>query len=119
MADGERVQLYQYFGGKAQMWDVIDRGGGFVSFKNVNSGKCLDNRFDAFNGGRVGQWSCDANNPAQQFTVSVNSDGTYRIDSRQSGLCVEVTGGSSGNGATVQQWNYVGVPNQKWTITKL
>jgi hypothetical protein len=46
-------------------------------------------------------------------------DGTYRIIARHSGKALDVTGGSTADGANVEQWTYNGGANQQWTLTNL
>lgn len=41
----------------------------------------------------------------------------YKIVSRHSGLCLDVSGGSSANGANVQQWTDNGTNAQKWMVS--
>ncbi|MBR3644899.1 MAG: RICIN domain-containing protein, partial [Lachnospiraceae bacterium] len=40
----------------------------------------------------------------------------YRIVNRHSGLCLDVSGGSSANGANVQQWTANGIAAQTWEV---
>ena len=47
------------------------------------------------------------------------ANGTYRIVNRKSGKALDVSGGSTANGANVQQWTYNGGTNQRWQITHL
>jgi autotransporter-associated beta strand protein len=44
-------------------------------------------------------------------------DGKYVIAARHSGKVMEVAGAQTGNGANVQQWDYLGGNNQKWDIS--
>ena len=48
----------------------------------------------------------------QQWTV--NSNGT--ITGVQSGLCLDVTGASTAEGALVDLWTCNGQTNQQWTL---
>ncbi|MBE5958675.1 MAG: hypothetical protein E7254_07430 [Lachnospiraceae bacterium] len=41
----------------------------------------------------------------------------YKIVSRHSGLCLDVSGGSSASGANVQQWTDNGTNAQKWMVS--
>jgi hypothetical protein len=44
----------------------------------------------------------------------LNSNGT--ITGVQSGLCLDVTGASTANGALVELWTCNGQSNQQWTL---
>lgn len=46
-------------------------------------------------------------------------NGTYRVISRHSGKALDVSGGSTADGANVLQWTYRGSNNQRWTFTHL
>ncbi len=49
----------------------------------------------------------------------VGFDGFYRIISRYSGKALDVEAVSTGNGANVHQWDYVGGNNQQWEIEQV
>ena len=53
-------------------------------------------------------WSCDGG-ANQQWTL--NSNG--RITGNQSGLCLDVTGNSTADGAVAELWTCNGQPNQQ------
>lgn len=46
-------------------------------------------------------------------------DGTYRVLNRKSNKSLDVSNGSTANGAPLIQWDYQGGSNQKWTFTHL
>lgn len=43
--------------------------------------------------------------------------GRYRIVARHSGKALDVNGGSTADGANVQQWTYSAAPHQQWDVT--
>lgn len=45
-------------------------------------------------------------------------EGTYRVTNVESGMVLDVAGGSSADGANVQQWGYWASPNQHWAVTR-
>ena len=45
------------------------------------------------------------------------SNGTYKIINRNTGYCLDASGGATANGTTVIQWPYSAAANQKWTLT--
>jgi hypothetical protein len=57
-------------------------------------------------------WSCNGQ-PNQQWNV--NGNGT--ITGVHSGLCLDVSGASTANGALVQLWTCHGGSNQQWSVS--
>ena len=57
-------------------------------------------------------WDCNGG-ANQQWTV--NTNGT--ITGVQSGLCLDVTGGSTTDGAKIELWSCSGQSNQQWTLS--
>jgi hypothetical protein len=87
-ADGTTIQLYDCNQTPAQTFTVQDAGDGYVSFVNINSGKCLDVSGDnPADGTRVQLWDCNGTN-AQRWNPTV-------IGGASSG-----GSGSGGSGAT-------------------
>ena len=62
-------------------------------------------------GTKVEIWPCNGG-ANQQW--SINSNGT--ITGVQSGLCLDVTGASTANGALVELWTCNGQSNQQWSL---
>lgn len=56
-------------------------------------------------------WSCNGQTNQQWLR---NSGGS--VIGVQSGLCLDVTGGSTADGALVQLWTCNGGSNQRWTL---
>jgi hypothetical protein len=40
----------------------------------------------------------------------------YEIVNRQTGRALDVTGSSTANGTLIQQYDYLGFPNQQWQL---
>ncbi|MGW0118704.1 RICIN domain-containing protein [Streptomyces sp. NPDC003327] len=55
--------------------------------------------------------------PAQKWNVTRNDDGSYRLKNAGSGLCADVAGSSTADGAPVVQYTCGSTENQKWTVT--
>ena len=72
-------------------------------------GKCLIVPVNATAGARVNLWDCQGG-ANQQW--SINSNGT--VTSRQSGLCLDVSGNATANGTAVVLWTCTGAANQRW-----
>jgi len=47
----------------------------------------------------------------------IDSGATYRLRSVQSGMCLDVAGGSTAADANIQQWDCNGLSPQAWTVT--
>ncbi|NUO58038.1 MAG: alpha-galactosidase [Hamadaea sp.] len=73
-------------------------------------GKCLDAPLNATAGAKAQIWDCNGQTNQQW---NVNANGT--ISGVQSGLCLDVNGGNTGNGTTVILWTCHGGTNQIWT----
>jgi hypothetical protein len=54
------------------------------------------------NGARVQQWDCNAT--ANQLFRILPRYGTYQLQNVNSGKCLAVIGGATGNGVQIQQW---------------
>jgi endo-1,4-beta-xylanase len=72
-------------------------------------GKCLDAPPNAAAGTAVQVWDC---NGAANQQWAVNGNGT--ISSAQTGLCLDLSGGGTGNGAAVIVANCAGGATQRW-----
>ncbi|MFJ6784163.1 RICIN domain-containing protein [Streptomyces yangpuensis] len=83
---------------------------------NANSGKVLDSPAKNGDGGYLVQWT-GGNFNNQKFTATKNSDGTYQLKVRSSGLCVAGAPGSTSDGTAVQQRTCSTAADQKWKIT--
>jgi hypothetical protein len=73
-----------------------------------------------YNGDNVAQWqnteNLKINNQKWLFVPVANEKNTYRIVAKHSGLCLDVTGQKTHNGANVAQWQFTGLDNQKWVL---
>jgi alpha-galactosidase len=72
-------------------------------------GKCLEVPTNAAAGARAQIWDCNGG-ANQRWTF--NSNGT--VSNGQNGLCLDVNGGGTGNGAAVIVWSCHGGANQRW-----
>ncbi|MFE9845263.1 RICIN domain-containing protein [Streptomyces goshikiensis] len=82
---------------------------------NANSGKVLDSPTKNGEGGNLVQWT-GGNFSNQKFTATKNSDGTYQLKVKSSGLCAAGAPGSTTEGTAVQQRTCGTASDQKWTI---
>ena len=58
-------------------------------------------------------------NPEERWTIVSNGNGTYRFINGYSGLCMDISGGSTQAGADVQVYPYVGTTDQMWTLQRI
>jgi poly(3-hydroxybutyrate) depolymerase len=72
-------------------------------------GRCLDLAPNAAAGTRAQIWDCNGG-ANQQWNV--NGNGT--ISNAQTGLCLDVSGAATANGATVVAWSCHTAANQRW-----
>ncbi|MYX44611.1 hypothetical protein GTW59_26640, partial [Streptomyces sp. SID89] len=54
----------------------------------------------------------------QTWRFTRQGDGSYELRNAESGLCADVSGGSTAPGAEVIQWTCTGGANQHWTFTR-
>jgi len=94
---------------------------GWTSLLSKNSGQCLhvvnnaSTNWGKEAGAPLDQYPCTAGlNQQFQFTAV---PGGYTITSRNSGLVLQVAGGSTSNGAAIVQAAYTGAKNQIWTVS--
>lgn len=57
-------------------------------------------------------------NTNQEWKFTRQTDGSYELVNVQSGLCADVEGGSTAEGAKVIQWACSGGSNQHWTVSR-
>jgi hypothetical protein len=85
-----------------------------------HSGRCLDVVNNSTeNGARIQQWTCTgANNQIFRGDAAETVGGTDYIYlvAQNSQRCLDVIGGSTANGAGIQQWGCSGAGQQKWTL---
>ena len=120
--DGARVQQWTCNGGDNQRWSL--RGGAEGRWELVNAGsdRCLDAEVSATGlagiamGASRGQATCTGG-PAQLWQV-VRTGNTFSLRSA-AGLCLEVSGQSRADGASLELAPCTGAANQQWQIESL
>jgi lysophospholipase L1-like esterase len=102
-ANGTQPIIWDCHGGANQQWAI--------SGQTIQSaGKCLDSPTNATAGTKAQLWACSG---AANQRWNLNANGT--ISNAQSGLCLDVNGASTANGATVILWTCTAAANQRWT----
>jgi len=106
------VQLWTNGNGSHQRWQItrllnFNSDVAWYQFKNINSGKCLDASMDtaAHNGTPVYQYTCsDSPNQVWQWERRQPGDNWGFLVNLWGNLCLDGTGGSTGNGTPLQLW---------------
>ena len=118
--DGASIIQWPCHGGDNQQWRLEGVADGYSRIVSRHSGKCLDvSGGSADDGASIIQWQCHGGDN-QQWRLEVVADvggATYsRIVSRHSGKCLDVSGGSADDGASIVQWQCHGGQNQNWLL---
>ncbi|MGW7056627.1 family 20 glycosylhydrolase [Streptomyces sp. NPDC054887] len=83
------------------------------------SGKALDNPASSkTDGTKLITWAPHGGSN-QKWDLKQQSDKSYTLVNRASGLCADVDAGSAAPGAAVIQWTCTGNSNQRWRVTPL
>ena len=133
--DGVAVQQYASNGTAAQHWSVI-ADGGKLTFFNAATGKAIDVpagnvsaqvklQTYTYNASVAQQWTLDKVRSMRErldeqaaANQSVLADGTYQVSSKaKSSMVMDVSGGSTANGANVQLYADNGTDAQRWTVS--
>jgi Ricin-type beta-trefoil lectin domain len=95
---------------------------GFVQVRNVITNKCLDvSHNSTTRGAVVWQWTCGSGNN-QLWSKNVVGNGFYQLQSRSSGLCLDLRIGSGipPNGTATQLWDCnSSISSESWRLDLL
>lgn len=98
-----------------QLWEEIDRGNGFYSYKNKNSNRCLDAGDGGANGQNTFVAQCQDNNQNQQWKRINVEDNYFRLQKRNASNFALDGGNGGANGQEVYLWTDNGSNlNQQW-----
>lgn len=114
-ADGVKVVQWTWSGGANQQWQLLSNPDGSVRLVNRNSGRLLESPSGAGQGTQLDQWQ-DTNSDNQWWKLTDTGDGYYRLVNVRTGLCADVDGGSTSDGARVIEWPANTGTNQQWQI---
>ncbi|KAB1909270.1 RICIN domain-containing protein [Micromonospora sp. AMSO1212t] len=81
------------------------------------SGKALDNPGHSTVAGTQLITYATNGGANQSWVLTQQSDGSYTLANRESGLCADVEGGVTTAGARIIQWTCTGGTNQRWRMT--
>lgn len=119
--DGANVEQWTYWGGDMQKFEVVHVGGGKYAIKTkCSSGKSgLDvYAWSKEAGGNINQWNYWGGECQLWYLKAAEAstayEGTYYLQSKSSGLYLDVENGANTDGANIQQWQYNGCDAQKF-----
>jgi len=112
---GANVQQWEYKGTDNQKWLAKDLGNNVYMLKAQNSSKCLKVGSD----GNVIQWPCNSDQINQQWKITDNGDGSFKVESQVDGKVLHVEGAGLSNGANVKTSSWANKSNQKWDFDDL
>jgi hypothetical protein len=116
-ADGAAIVQWTYAGGTNEKWQLVDLGGSYYWFKNVNSGKAaVVQSASTANGAAVVQWTFGGSNTNDEWRLDDLGGGYYRFVNHNSGKVMDVSGGSTANGAIIDQWRWVQALQEQFQI---
>ncbi|MFJ8624974.1 RICIN domain-containing protein [Kitasatospora sp. NPDC093550] len=114
-ADGASVVQWPGTGGANQQWTIVPVSGQLFTIVNRNSGKVLDMNFSShWRGTALQQYAYGGGN--NQLWYFEPTGGGYLIRNFESRQVLEVAGGSTTNGATIDQSMPLNQSHQAWTV---
>jgi hypothetical protein len=108
------------------LWLPISTGGNGYKFQNAASGRCLEARNGAVNGGAVALWDCSSTESNTRWAWGPANPGAFpfpdiqAIQSRVSGTtgyCLDVPGNSTAIGLALQTYRCNNTNAQLYWIT--
>ncbi|MFD8008270.1 RICIN domain-containing protein [Streptomyces mirabilis] len=114
-ADGASVVQWPSTGGANQQWNIVPVSGQLYKIVNKNSGKVLDiNGGSHWRGTTLQQYAYSGGN--NQLWYFEQTSGGYLIRNFENRQILEVSNGSTANGAAIDQWMPLNQSHQAWTI---
>ena len=112
----------------SQLWLPISLGGNIYKFQNIGTGRCLEARNGAVNGGAVDLWDCTSGESNERWywppsTTAGRSPfpGLNPIQTRVSGstgFCLDVPGAQITPGLQLQTWRCNGTLAQQFLVAQ-
>ncbi|MBP2705890.1 glycoside hydrolase N-terminal domain-containing protein [Microbispora sp. RL4-1S] len=114
-ADGAAIVQWPWTGGTNQQWRMTQNSDGSFRLTGLGSSKALTSP-NANQGTALVQMT-DTNGTNQRWKlVPAATSGYYRLVNVGNGLCADVEGGSTADGARIIQWRENGGTNQEWQV---
>ncbi|MDR1183809.1 MAG: RICIN domain-containing protein [Coriobacteriales bacterium] len=114
--NGLQLQLWQYNGGLAQLFEIKCQSDGFYTIRPLGSGKTLDvsgNHVVATT--PVLQWSSNGGDN-QRWAIADNEDGTFSFIAKNSGLVLDVAGAKAASGTKLLMYYRHNNANQRFKL---
>jgi ricin-type beta-trefoil lectin protein len=112
----------------SQLWLPVALGGNIYKFENIGTGRCLEARNGAVNGGAVDLWPCESteSNERWYWPPSATAGGSpfpgpNPIQTRVSGstgFCLDVPGAQTTPGLQLQTWRCNGTLAQQFWVAQ-
>ncbi|WP_449353509.1 RICIN domain-containing protein [Streptomyces shaanxiensis] len=114
-ADGASVVQWPANSGTNQQWNIVQVSGQLYKIVSRSSGKVLDiNGATHYRGTDLQQYTYNGGN--NQLWYFEPTSGGYVIRNFETRQVLEVSAGSTANGAAIDQWMALNQSNQAWTI---
>ncbi|WP_163231744.1 RICIN domain-containing protein [Bifidobacterium aerophilum] len=114
--NGGNAQTYRNNRTSAQRWQVTNDANGFLTLKNVRSGKVLDVAgASAKNGTNVQQYAANGSR-AQQWIAVKTGNGIVLHSALNAKLVLDIAAGQAKDGANVQIYQENGTKAQSWSL---
>jgi alpha-L-fucosidase 2 len=114
-ADGAKVVQWAPSTGTNQQWQLLPNPDGSFRLLARHSGRLLDSPSGSGQGTQLDQWQ-ETGGDNQWWRLVDAGSGHYRLVNVRNGLCADVEGGSTADGAHVVGWPVAGGSNQEWRI---
>ncbi|OXA90059.1 hypothetical protein B0A66_13740 [Flavobacterium hercynium] len=120
---GANVQQWVDNNNDAQRWKIELMSDGYCKLTHKGTNQCLDVKDNSNqSGANVQQWT-DLGTDAQRWKldlieVPIVSGGVYKLTHKGTNQCLDVSDGSTQQGANVQQYTGNDTDAQRWVITK-
>ncbi|MBN1515877.1 RICIN domain-containing protein [Candidatus Sumerlaeota bacterium] len=115
-SNGSNVQIWTYWGGTNQQWNIADLGSSLYSIRSAQSGNLSADvwNWGTVNGTNIALYTYWGGNPQKYYFTDADS-GYYRITPYiASAQCLDAYGTS--NGSNIGTWSYWGGTNQQWSV---
>ncbi|MES2731183.1 MAG: RICIN domain-containing protein [Bacteroidota bacterium] len=120
LENAARVNQWSPNGAPCQQWKIEALEEGYYKITNRNSGKALEIEGCSPNlGAQLQQYEwngADCQRWKLEPLTETVKPGIYKVSAKHSGKVLEVAGGSTENGANVQQYEWNGTDGQKWSV---
>ena len=113
-----KIVQWNYNGTANQQWRLFSLGSGYFKVMARNSGKYLACHYTS-NGTPVYQYNYYSGGYKDWKIECVGNTGYYRLVHRASGKVLDVSGGSTANGAKMQIYTWTGTDNQLFKIEEV